>query len=296
MVEDPPLASMAGWLADVREYVKKKSPELLPMLEVYSGEARFGRRYIAPDLMRLPPDATVLEIGAGSLLLSCQLVREGFQVTALEPIGHGFSHFKQLRELVIHQAEILGCLPRMLDHPAEMLSERGLFDYAFSVNVMEHVEDVILTITKVSASLKPGASYRFTCPNYLFPYEPHFNIPTLFSKKLTEKFFRNNIFANMKNADPEGTWKSLNWINIYKIKAGVKQLPELELSFKRDLLIDTLERISFDKEFALRRSKCVSLVILVLVKLRLHYLVGFVPAMFQPIIDCIVTRTEGMKA
>src|SRR5271169_6838017 len=164
------LPSIAGWLADVREYVKVKSPELLPMLDVYSGEARFGSRYIASDLMRLSPDAAVLEIGAGSLLLSCQLVREGFQVTALEPTGHGFSHFKRLRELVMNRAEILGCLPRMLDQPAEMLSERGRFDYAFSVNVMEHVEDVMLTISNVVSSLKPGATYRFTCPNYMFPY------------------------------------------------------------------------------------------------------------------------------
>jgi hypothetical protein len=39
--------SIENWLTDVHVYVREKAPELLPMLDVYSGEARFGRRYIA---------------------------------------------------------------------------------------------------------------------------------------------------------------------------------------------------------------------------------------------------------
>jgi 2-polyprenyl-3-methyl-5-hydroxy-6-metoxy-1,4-benzoquinol methylase len=187
-VIDPP--SIDSWLADVRVYVSEKAPNMLSTLDVYLGEARFGRQYIADDLMRLHQGAMVLEVGAGSMLLSCQLVREGFQVTALEPTGAGFSHFERMRKLVLQRAEVLGCLPRMLDQSAEALSEQNCFDYAFSVNVMEHVEDIALSIGNVGSSLKHGATYRFTCPNYLFPYEPHFNIPTLFSKRLTEKLLR----------------------------------------------------------------------------------------------------------
>ncbi len=292
MLDDSRLASIESWLAEVREYVREISPELLPLLEVYSGEARFGRRYIASDLLRLSPDATVLEVGSGTLLLSCQLVREGFQVTALEPLGQGFSHFERLRELVMNRAEMLECLPRMLDQPAEMLSERCCFDYAFSVNVMEHVEDVASALSNVSASLKPGATYRFTCPNYVFPYEPHFNIPTLFSKKLTERLFGSKIFRNNKVTNPEGVWNSLNWINGYQISKVIKHLPELKLSFNHNSFFYILERISFDKEFAARRSKWLRVGILALVRLRLHYLVRLVPAMFQPTIDCVVTRTN----
>eukprot|EP00494_Astrolonche_serrata_P011852 UN11950 len=52
---------------------------------------------------------------------------------------------------------------------------------------MEHVDDVDQVIRNVADSLRHGGTYRFTCPNYFFPYEPHFNIPTLLSKNLTEK-------------------------------------------------------------------------------------------------------------
>src|SRR5215471_15446883 len=154
-VTDPP--SIETWLADVRVYVSEKAPRMLSTLEVYLGEARFGRRYIDADLMRIPQGAMILEVGAGSMLLSCQLVREGFQVTALEPTGAGFSHFEDIRELVLHRAAILGCIPRLLDQSTEVLSERNCFDYAFSINVMEHVTDIALSIGNVGSSLKRGA-------------------------------------------------------------------------------------------------------------------------------------------
>jgi SAM-dependent methyltransferase len=284
--------SMDSWLADARDYVSEKAPELLPMLEIYVGEARFGRRYIACDLLQLPSNAAVLEVGAGSMLLSCQLIREGFQVTALEPIGTGFSHFERLRELVSARAQALGCLPRILDEPVEELSETGVFDYAFSVNVMEHVHDVALSIKNITTSLKPGSVYRFTCPNYLFPYEPHFNIPTLFSKRITGKFLWNGIRNNSVIEDPEGTWKSLNWIDTIHIIRAAAHLPDVTVTFNRHFLVSTLERIVSDEEFAFRRSKWVSLGILVLVRLRLHYLFSLFPAMIQPVIDCSVTRAH----
>jgi SAM-dependent methyltransferase len=286
--------SIDSWLADVRAHVSEKALEILPTLDIYVGEARFGRQYIKEDLIRLSPGATVLEVGAGSMLLSCQLVREGFRVTALEPIGTGFSHFKRLRDLILQRAGTLGCVPQILDQTVETLTERNLFDYAFSINVMEHVEDVVLSISNVGASLKPGATYRFTCPNYLFPYEPHFNIPTFFSKRLTERLLGGRIFRNKNVPDPEGTWKSLNWIDVIQVRQGIKRLPELRVAFNRDLLIATLERVAFDKEFAMRRSKWMRAVILAFVWLRLHYLVVVLPAMVQPIIDCVITRT-GLK-
>jgi 2-polyprenyl-3-methyl-5-hydroxy-6-metoxy-1,4-benzoquinol methylase len=291
-VIDPP--SIDSWLADVRVYVSEHAPHMLSTLDVYLGEARFGRQYIADDLMRLHQGAMVLEVGAGSMLLSCQLVREGFQVTALEPTGAGFSHFERMRKLVLHRAEILGCVPRMLDQSTEALSDQNFFDYAFSVNVMEHVEDIALSIDNVASSLKHGATYRFTCPNYLFPYEPHFNIPTLFSKRLTEKLLRGQILRNKSMTDPEGTWKSLNWIDVIQIRRSVKRSPKLSVVFNRCLLVSTLERVVCDKEFATRRPKWVRVVIAALVQSRLHYILRFLPPVLQPIIDCTVTRT-GFK-
>lgn len=283
---------MENWLSDVRNHVQRCAPDMLHILDVYEGEARFGRRYIADDLARLANGSTVLEVGAGSLLLSCQLVREGFKVVALEPVGDGFSHFDHLKQLVLERAEALNCIPEELNLRAEELSIKDRFDFAFSINVMEHVGDIKRVIANIMSSLHPAAAYRFTCPNYLFPYEPHFNIPVFFTKKITEKIFLNKIYSRDGIDDPAGLWRSLNWITVPQIKKITAQLPELETNFNRLFLVATLERITTDREFALRRSAWMRMFILALIRLRLLYLAGLIPAELQPIIDCTLRRRK----
>jgi hypothetical protein len=86
-------SSIERWLPEVRSQFVDVVPELLPLFDTYVAEALFGRRYIDSDLEGLRPGAKVLEVGAGSLLLSCQLMGEGFDATALEPTGEGFYCF-----------------------------------------------------------------------------------------------------------------------------------------------------------------------------------------------------------
>jgi len=279
--------STIDWLlADMRTYFEHTQPSLLALFDIYAEEAAFGRRYIASDLESLPLGAKILEVGAGSLLLSCQLIREGFQVTALEPIGTGFSHFEQMRQIVLARAATLRCLPQNLDIAAETLTESDTFDYVFSINVMEHVDNISIAIDRIVKSLKMGASYRFTSPNYLFPYEPHFNIPTLFSRQLTEKVFRKKIFGCEKMSHPAETWKSLNWINVFQIRKIGRRLHGIQITFNRHFFITSIERLNSDINFASRRSPVIRKLLLFLVKYRLHQLLRFLPAEFQPTIDC----------
>ncbi len=295
-MHDPAQASsIEGWLADIRAYFIDTAPDLVSLFETYAAEAVFVRRYIAMDLEGLEPGARILEVGAGPLLLSCQLVREGFQVTGLEPTGSGFSHFEQMRQMVLERAVALGCVPRVLNLTAEALAECNSFNYAFSVNVMEHVDEVERVVANVGNSLIVGASYRFTCPNYLFPYEPHFNMPTLFSKRLTERVLAGKILGHKEMPDPSGTWKSLNWINVVQVRSIAKRLPRLRLTFNRRFLVSTLERLAFDQEFAGRRSPAVRKVLLLLVRLRLHQLLRFMPVMLQPIMDCRVQKISDSR-
>jgi SAM-dependent methyltransferase len=285
-----------SWLDSVRSQFLDVKPELLSLFDIYAAEAVFGRRYIDSDLVALRPGGRVLEVGSGSLLLGCQLVREGFDVTALEPIGDGFSHFDQMRQIVLDNARAHGCCPTILDLPAERLAAVNCFDYAFSVNVMEHVSDVARVLETVGRSLAVGASYRFTCPNYLFPYEPHFNIPTLFSKKLTEWMMGRKIFGSQTVRDPAGTWKSLNWINVVQIKRVVRRLSGFNVTFNRSMLASTLERIAVDTEFASRRSPILRSLISILVRLRIHFLFRLIPASMQPIMDCCVEKASILEA
>ncbi len=285
-----------NWLLEVRSCFVGTSPELLSLFDIYAAEARFGRQYIATDLQGMGPGARILEVGAGSLLLSCQLKIEGYDITALEPIGNGFSHFDRMRQMVLNKALSLGCNPTILALPAESLTANNQFDYVFSVNVMEHVDDVAIVLKNVCKSLNVGAVYRFTCPNYLFPYEPHFNIPTFFSKQLTERLLRKKIFDNPTMPDPAGTWQSLNWIDVIQVGKYVRRLPGIKLNFNRSTLVKSLERIASDPDFADRRSPAIRSLLIILVRLHMHYLFAFIPSVFQPIMDCRIEKIAELEA
>ena len=270
--------SMEIWLSDVRSHVVESGPEVLALLDIYIGEACFGRQYVDAELGLLPSGASILEVGAGAMLLSCQFQREGFVVTALEPIGNGFAHFVRMQELVFERAHILGCAPRILDRRAEDLSEADQFDFAFSVNVMEHVQDVSLCIGNVCTSIRLGGLYRFACP-------------TFFSKRLTEKLLGAKIFGGKNPAALRDTRNSLNWINVLQIRRAVAPDPALKLEFNRAFLISTLERVQTDAGFSSRRSGWIKAAIGILIKLHRHHFVRLVPAMCQPVIDCTIRRS-----
>lgn len=280
--------NMGIWLTDLRRKFADIASHLVPLFDIYAAEATFGRRYIAADLISLPPGARVLEVGAGSFLLSMQLAREGYAVTALEPIGDGFCHFHEMRKIILEDDTARGLVT--LDIPAERLDLDNCFDYAYSINVMEHVHNVELALINIGKSLVAGAHFRFTCPNYFFPYEPHFNIPTLFSKRLTEQFFGERIFGKKDMPDPIGTWNSLNWIDVLQVARVIKKQPELHLTFNRSMLSSTLERIATDTEFASRRSPLMRRLIHLFIGMRMHKLIQFLPTWLHPIMDCDIKR------
>lgn len=290
MISETNLTSIEGWLSILRVHLSQMEPLLRDLFETYAAEAKFGRSFIEADLKRLKAGASILEVGAGSMILSCQLAREGYAVTALEPTGDGFSHFSKLHLIVLEQANKLGYIPKLLLLPAEELADKNQYDFAFSINVMEHVENVECVVDKVAESLRPMGVYHFTCPNYLFPYEPHFNIPTLFSKQLTEFFMKHYIQYNKNMPDPLGTWRSLNWISVPQLTKIVRQHQNLSLHFNKAMLGEALVRVTTDSKFASRRSFWMRLLIKIIVSLKLHNLIIYLPAHIQPIIDCSITK------
>lgn len=277
-------------LRELREVVSEQAPELLAIYDIYAGEARFGRELIADDLARLPAGAAVLEVGAGALLLSCLLKYEGFDMHALEPIGDGFSHFARLQEIVMHRARQRGFLPTMMCGTGEELDVECRFEYAFSVNVMEHVGDVGLVLQRVHAALKPGAAYRFMCPNYAFPFEPHFNIPTLVSRSLTERLMWRWIAGSKHVLDPEGTWASLNWITVREVRRTCRQHLGIEPTFERGILQTFFRRAVEDRQFQARRGVFIRAVASGLQRSGLVSLTRWLPIGFLPVMDCKIRR------
>lgn len=282
--------SLEPFLDQIRVHLEATAASLVPLFEVMAGEARFARAWLADDLAALPTGATLLEVGGGVFLLSCSLVREGFSVTAIEPIGDGFGEFEQLGAVVLEFARREGVVPTIAACKAEYFRSTTPFDFAFSLNVMEHIDAPEVAIERVSAVLKVGAFYRFMCPNYLFPYEPHFNIPIVLTKQLTERCFGKRIFTDTRMQDAAGVWRSLNWLTVPQVKRIAATDPTLTVQFNRASLVWMLERAVKDRAFAARRSGWMVGLIRRVVFLRLHRLAAWIPPCAQPIMDVRLTK------
>ena len=283
--------SIEPFLKDVRAHVALASANLLPLFDTFANEARFAHGWLVPSLRDLPRGARILEVGAGLTLVSCQLVKQGYRVSALEPIGDGFSSFRALQELVLRYAGMQDMEPELLPIPIERLDVPDTFDLAFSVNVMEHVDNVGLALECVGRALKPEGVYRFTCPNYTFPYEPHFDIPTLFSKTLTQRVFHKRIYQSTQIEDQAGLWRSLNWISVWSVARACRLAVGLRPSFDQTMVCRTFERLGRDTSFAGRRSRWVVVLARWMVRWRFHKALAWVPAVLQPVIDCSVLRS-----
>jgi len=277
-------------LGQVRGHLEAQSPHLLGLFGIMAGEARFARAWLDDELRRLPRAAPVLEVGGGVFLLACQLAREGFDVTAIEPVGMGFGSFDELGAAVLAVAAAKSAVPEVVRCTAEDFETEARFRLAFSVNVMEHIAAPDRAIASIAATLSPGGSYRFLCPNYLFPYEPHFNIPTFGSKALTWRLMRRRIEGEATVDDPTGLWQSLNWITVPQVRRYARSAGLLHPSFRRSTLTWMLERALSDPQFARRRARWMMSAIGAARMLGVLRLASAVPAVLQPIMDVSLTR------
>jgi 2-polyprenyl-3-methyl-5-hydroxy-6-metoxy-1,4-benzoquinol methylase len=295
MTQDVELPAIESLIEGVRLRVQADAPELVPMYDMYAEEARFGRLWLAAELRCMQPGDEVLEIGAGMFLLSCQLRREGIDVVALEPVGEGFSHFHRLQQFVLDYAREHGILPSaILSIPGEELEERGRFALAYSLNVMEHVTDIKQVLERVHAALKPDGVYRFVCPNYAFPYETHFGIPTFFTKNITWRIMRRSIERSSRIADHKGLWASLNWITTARVDRICRRYLHIKPVFDAAIFRSYVDRMLNDPTFQARHSPAIRRVLRAMQILKLSALIRLIPVHFLPVMDCRITRGESV--
>lgn len=273
----------------IRAEVVSSNPELLGTYEIYANEAAHAYSLILENLHILPSKSKVIEIGAGIMLLSCQLAKDGFDVYALEPISAGFGDFEEIKSIVIDWSTRSGYTFNVYNITVEEMNVENRFSFAYSINVMEHVENVEVAMFNIVRSLVKTGSYRFICPNYLFPYEPHFNLLTFFSKRLTFFILKPLILKSKRIKEPVALWKSLNWINVIDIKKICKK-NEVDYSFNKSVFVNSFERALQDEFFASRRSKFIVQLSKVLVRLRVHKLFNLMPETMLPVIDCTINK------
>lgn len=193
-------------------------------------------------------DKHILEFGSGLGLASIILYLEGKDITSFEPGGLGFEKNilvnKYIKEYFNLEFSLIDDLDKI---------NPNSFDFIFSNNVLEHIDNIQETFLVLDNYLKPEGVMLHNIPNYLIPYEPHFGIPffPIFPSKMPLIVSEEITSTNL--------WKSLNFINIFDVKSYAREAGAI-VKFEKQLMFKTIVRMEKDKEFA-RRHKGISRII-----------------------------------
>ena len=259
------------------------APELRQRFVTYVGEAVFFRRILDADLRRLAPGSTVLEIGSGVGLLSRLIAAEGHQVIAFEPESAGFSTMAILADVVqdVWRSPAGSVTVRHERFTLDRVTP-GTFAFALAANVIEHVPDPVALVADATSSLAPGGHARFVCPNYAFPYEPHFGFPTAFAKRLTGRWHAHAIRTSTTIPDPVAFWDDLSWPTARSLHRALRARG-IEHELSRAVVEGYVERLR-DPTFLDRKGAFFGTLADAL-RLPLSAAVRLVPLAVAPVID-----------
>ena len=225
-----------------------------PGAETWVSEAVFGLQQVEASISQLPAGSSVLEVGSGSGILICQLARNHPHISfsGIEPFASGFSALKKIQGSLSHLRPTMF----LQSYEEALLSEK--YDFIFLINVFEHLPDWRHFVRFVETNLKEGGVCLILCPNYSFPYESHFHVPILGSKKITGMVFKNYIKRFENKRECTGLWESLNFVKLSQVKAVCRSLENLTISVDKHIMQELFERLDNDLEFRLRHRHIAS--------------------------------------
>jgi SAM-dependent methyltransferase len=247
-----------------------------PMYDRFVNEARFG---LSRVLRVLPSFAAVsldiLEVGAGSCILSAYLASRGLQVTAVEPLGPEFVFFSDLQRRALEFCQRQAIPVKLVRATGEKMDLPGRFDVAFTINALEHMREPLLTIDNMYNSLKPGGVVLVHCPNYTIPFDTHFNIFLVSrSKPINEWLYRSKISRYPK------VWDELNFVRYIDVRRHLVSR-RASFSFDHSIMRDLVVRLMDDPIFAKRMPALVRAMGAVLRHTGLMGALTWVPVRFQ---------------
>ncbi len=275
-------------LTEVSETWPIRDQELLDM---YVKEAMHFSPIILEDLEKLTASSLIKEVGSGIGMLSLLVGDKDFQVVSFEPESAGFSIMKKFRSALI--SVWLGAGKSRVEwidqRYSAPTSNAGMADFIFAVNVIEHAPLWRELIAEIIESEKPDARLRLIYPNYIYPYEPHFQIPTLFSKRITRWAMAKRIEASAIT-DPGAFWDDLSWPTGGQIARQCRKIG-YDCSFSRRALLSYLERFQHDESFRERKGKLFTVGVKVFFPLLTH-LMNWIPGRYLPVIDVTISRRQ----
>jgi 2-polyprenyl-6-hydroxyphenyl methylase/3-demethylubiquinone-9 3-methyltransferase len=121
--------------------------------------AEYVHRVLAANVDRRPSSIDLLDLGCGGGLLAEHMAKYGYRVTGVDPSARSVAaadrHAKEAGLAITYQAGRGESLPY----------ETSTFDAAYSLDVLEHVDDVARVIAEVRRVLKPGGVFVFDTIN-----------------------------------------------------------------------------------------------------------------------------------
>ena len=190
----------------------------------------------------LSKNKKILEVGGGVHLLTSYL-NEEYDVTSIEP--GGFTNYtNKFRNKILNKNNL-----KVHTTTLENFNTNEKYDLIFSMNVLEHTEDVEIHLRSCINLLKDENSLLLIqCPNYTFPFEPHFYkwfIP--FVPNFTFKYLRKkSIIKEMGEDKYKSIFNSLNFNCTF---FNIKNL-ELSIEFHNPLkhIFDRMEKDKIFKD------------------------------------------------
>ena len=204
----------------------------------------------------LKKDKKILEVGGGIHLLTNYL-NQDYDITSIEP--GGFTDYTNtLRDKIVSNNNL-----KIHTTTLEKFNTNEKFDLIFSMNVLEHTDDIETHLTCCMNLLKDKNSLLLIqCPNYNFPFECHFYkwfIPCM--PNFTFKYLRKKSLIRELG---RGKYENMiNFLNFNCTYFRIKKL-QLPLIFKHPLknIFDRME-----KDIVFRDRLCQNLMVKISYKL-----------------------------
>lgn len=253
--------------------------------DLFVSEARFGLLRLLPVLSSFAGNnARIVEVGAGSCILSAYLASKGLSVTAVEPLQSEFDYFADMQATVQEFSRQRGFDLRLIRATGENFHAPGQFDIAFTINALEHMPDPLATLDNMYDSLKPGGALLAHAPNYSIPFDSHFQIVLITRNKRINGWLYRSIVSRRP-----AIWDGLNFIRCVDVRRHLASRGTAFV-FSRTTMADSVRRFSDDHFFGERMPSWLRAAAALLRYARLASALELVPERWQSPMEVLVRK------